>query len=51
MALGKDLGAALFTVSAAYEVFHAGKSLFPGEDNWAIVKLFEQIAGVEVKKQ
>lgn len=51
MALGKELGAALFTVSAAYEVFHAGKSLFPGEDNWAIVKLFEQIAGTEVKKQ
>jgi hypothetical protein len=45
------VGAALFTVSAAYEVFHAGKSLFPGEDNWAIVKLFEQIAGTEVKKQ
>lgn len=51
MALGKDTGAALFTVSAAYEVFQAAKSLFPGEDNWAVVKLFEQIAGVEVKKQ
>lgn len=51
MALGKELGAALFTVSAAYEVFQAGKSLFPGEDNWAIVKLFEQIEGVEVRKQ
>lgn len=51
MALGKDVGAALFTVSAAYEVFQAGKSLFPGEDNWAIVKLFEQIAAVEVKRQ
>jgi putative dehydrogenase len=50
MALAKEVGAALFTVSAAYEVFQAGKSLFPGEDNWAIVKLFEQIAGVEVRK-
>ena len=50
MALGKDTGAALFTTSAAYEVFHAAKSLFPGEDNWAVVKLFEQIAGVEVRK-
>lgn len=49
MALGKEAGAALFTASAAYEVFHAGKSLFPGEDNWAIVKLFERIAGVEVR--
>ena len=51
MALGKETGAALFTASAAYEVFHAGKSLFPNEDNWAIVKLFEQIAGTEVRKQ
>jgi len=24
-------------------------SLFPDEDNWSIVKLLEQIAGVEVK--
>lgn len=51
MAFGKETGAALFTASAAYEVFQAGRSLFPEEDNWAIVKLFEQIAGVEVKKQ
>lgn len=51
MALGKEVGAALFTVSAAYEVFQAGKSLFPEEDNWAIVKLFEQIAGTEVGKE
>jgi 3-hydroxyisobutyrate dehydrogenase-like beta-hydroxyacid dehydrogenase len=51
MALGKETGAAMFTTSAAYEVFHAGKALFPDEDNWAVVKLFEQIAGTEVKKQ
>lgn len=51
MALGKEAGAVLFTASAAYEVFHAGKSLFPDEDNWAIVKFFEQIARTEVRKQ
>lgn len=50
MAFAKEVGAAMFTASAAYEVFHAGKSLFPDEDNWSIVKLFEQIAGAEVKK-
>jgi len=49
MNLAKESGVAMFTASAAYEVFRAGKSLFPDEDNWAIVKLFEQIAGVEVK--
>lgn len=41
----------MFTASAAYEVFHAGKALFPDEDNWAVVKLFEQIAGTEVRKE
>ena len=51
MTLGKEMGAAMFTASVAYEVFHAGKPPFPGEGNRVIVKLFEQIAGTEVKKQ
>ena len=51
MNLAKENGVAMFTTSAAYELFQAGKSLFPDEDNWAIVKLLEQIAGIEVKKQ
>ncbi|MGB5846871.1 MAG: NAD(P)-dependent oxidoreductase [Ignavibacteriaceae bacterium] len=51
MNMAKENGVAMFTASAAYELFRAGKSLFPEEDNWAIVKLLEQIAGTEVKKQ
>jgi 3-hydroxyisobutyrate dehydrogenase-like beta-hydroxyacid dehydrogenase len=51
MNMAKENGVAMFTVSAAYELFQSGKSLFPDEDNWAIVKLLEQIAGTEVKKQ
>ena len=51
MNLAKENGAAMFTAAAAYELFQSGKSLFPEEDNWAIVKLLEQIAGVEVKQQ
>lgn len=51
MALGKEVGAALFTASAAFELLRAGMSLFPGEDNWSLVKLLEQIAGTEVKRQ
>jgi L-threonate 2-dehydrogenase len=51
MALGKEVGAALFTASTAFELLRAGMSLFPGEDNWSLVKLFEQIAGTEVKQQ
>ena len=51
MAMAKENGVAMFTTSAAWELFRAGLSLFPGEDNWAAIKLLEQIAGVEVKQQ
>lgn len=51
MNMAKENGVAMFTASAAYELFRSGKSLFPEEDNWSIVKLLEQIAGTEVKKQ
>jgi len=51
MNMAKEVGAAMFTASAAYELFRAGMSLFPDEDNWSIVKLLEQIAGTEVKEQ
>ena len=51
MNMAKENGVAMFTASAAFELFQAGKSLFPDEDNWCIIKLLEQIAGTEVKKQ
>ena len=51
MNMAKENGAAMFTTSAAYELFQAGKSLFPDEDNWSITKLLEQIACVEVKAE
>ncbi len=51
MNMAKEVGAAMFTASAAYELFRSGMSLFPDEDNWSIVKLLEQIAGTEVKEQ
>ena len=49
MGMARENGCAMFTASSAYELFQAGISLFPGGDNWSIVKLLEQIAGVEVK--
>lgn len=49
MNLAKENGATMFTAAAAYELFRAGISLFPEEDNWSIVKLLEQIADTEVK--
>lgn len=51
MNMAKENGVAMFTASAAYELFRSGMSLFPEDDNWAIVKLLEQIAGAEVKEQ
>lgn len=48
MSLARETGAAMFTTSAAYELFQSGISMFPDEDNWSIVKLLEQIAGTEV---
>ncbi len=48
MDMARENGAAMFTTSAAYELFQAGISLFPDEDNWAITKFLEQIAGTEV---
>ncbi len=48
MDLARQEGASLFATAAAMELFQAGISSFPGEDNWAVVKLLEQIAGTEV---
>ena len=48
MALGKEAGVPLFTTAAAFELFRAGMSKFPNEDNWSIVKLLEDIADTEV---
>jgi 3-hydroxyisobutyrate dehydrogenase-like beta-hydroxyacid dehydrogenase len=48
MNMAKKNGVAMFTTSAAYELFQSGISLFPEEDNWSIVKLLEQIAGTKV---
>jgi putative dehydrogenase len=48
MSMAREAGVAMFTTSAAYELFQSGISLYPDEDNWSIVKLLEQIADTEV---
>jgi len=47
MGLAHQTGTAMFATSAAYEIFQSGISLFPEEDNWACVKLLEQIASTQ----
>ena len=48
--MANDCGVPLFAASAAFELFQAGKSVNPDEDNWTIIKILESIAGVEVKR-
>ena len=48
MNMAKQNGVAMFTTSSAHELFQAGISMFPDEDNWSIVKLLEQIADTQV---
>lgn len=50
MAVARENGVPLFAASSAYELFQAGISMYPDEDNWAIVKFLEQIADTEVTR-
>ncbi len=49
MRLARQVGASMFTTGAAGELFQAGISRFPDEDNWAVAKVLEEIADVEVR--
>ena len=48
MGLAREAGAVMLTTSAAYEMFQAGMARYPDEDNWAVAKWLEEIAGTEV---
>ena len=48
--MAKDHGVPLFTTSVAHELFQMGKTVNPDEDNWTIIKVLEEMVGVEVKK-
>lgn len=47
--LARETGVPLFATAAAFQLFQSGISKFPDEDNWACVKVLEDIAGTEVK--
>ena len=44
-------GVPMFTTAAAKELFQAGIARFPQEDNWAVVKILEELAGIEVSAE
>ena len=49
LSMARDSGVPMFTTSTAFQLFQAGKSLRPQEDNWTIIKILEEIAGTEVR--
>lgn len=49
MNLARKVGAPLFATAAARELFQAGISSFPDEDNWCVVKVLERMAGPGAK--
>ncbi len=44
----RETGVPLFTAAAAMQLFQAGKTRFPEEDNWAVTKVIEDIVGARV---
>ena len=49
MEVARANGVPMFTAAAAKELFQAGIARFPEEDNWAVVKILEEFAGIEVR--
>ena len=47
MDLALQSGVTMFTTGAAMQLMQATLHSFPGEDNWAAVKVLERLAGVE----
>ena len=50
LSMARDCGVPMFTTSSAYQLFEAGHSRNPEEDNWTIIKILEDIVGAKVEK-
>ena len=48
--MAKEYGVPMFASSLVSQLFQAGITKFPLEDNWAVIKILEEIVGVEVKR-
>lgn len=46
----REFGVPMFTTAAAMQLFQAGITRFPGEDNWAVTKILEEIVGTTVTR-
>ena len=50
MDMAREVGAPLFSVAQAYELFQAGITRFAGEDNWCVTKILESLAQTSVTR-
>lgn len=50
MDFAEDLGVPMHMASTAMQIFHAGKSKYPNGDNWACVKIMEEIVGAALHR-
>lgn len=48
MDLAREQGVPMFTAGAAMQLFQAGKTRHPGEDNWTVTKVLEEIVDTKV---
>ena len=49
MDLAQENQVPMFTGAAAKELFQAGIGRFPKQDNWSIIKILEEFAGIKVR--
>lgn len=47
--LGRKMGVPMITTAVAHQLFQAGISTFPDEDNWCVFKVLENLSGVQQK--
>lgn len=46
----EQLGVPLHMASSAMQIFHAGKTKYPGGDNWVCTRVIEEIVGAELHR-
>jgi len=50
MALAEESGVPMMTTAVAKQFFQAGITRFPGEDNQCLIKVLEDVVGIEVRR-
>ena len=50
LALAEELGVPMHMASTAMQLFHAGKTKYPGGDNWVVTRVIEEIVGAELHR-